>query len=375
MSSCSANQKAQKSVESGNYDQAFDIGFQELTKDKNNQKILKTFKQAYEKANERDLRQIELYKNQNNPVNLKKIYALYEALDARQYQVITLQPLQLEGQELDFNIKDYSTDIATAKKNYSQYLYNAANEKMKGTKPDARDAYKLYGDLEYINPTFVSNLTDLITKAKAKGSSFVLFKLDNKIAASTPKEELDELMRISEVNMTNPWVIYHDIKVKNTPYDYEINIILTHLNITPQQMNSELVPQQARIKDGWEYIYDTNGNVKKDSLGNDMKRDKIITVQAEVKIMQQAKSAQIDGTISVKNLKTNATTNSSPIIGEAKFENVFAIYRGDQRAIEQKYYEMLQKKEVPYPIDAEFVKYGLGDFKAKMMQFINSQSL
>jgi hypothetical protein len=373
ISSCSASKQAENNIKSGNYDEAFEIGFEKLSKDKNDDKLVLAFKRAFDKANERDLKQIDLYKTQNNPINLKKIYALYEALDARQYQVISLQPLYHNGKEVAFNITDYSNEIAASKRNYSQYLLSAANEKMKGTKLDAREAYKMYGELEYVNPTYVSNITDLINQAKARGSSFVWLKLDNKIASATTQEDVNELLRIEESNMKNPWVIYHNTKDKKITYDYEVSILLSHLNIAPQQVNSELIPQQARIIDGWEYIYDSNGNVAKDSLGNDRKRDKIITVQAEVRVMQQIKSGQVDGTITIKNLINNTTTANTPVLGEARFENTYAIFRGDQRAIEEKYYQLLQNKEVPFPIDSEFIKYALADFKAKMLQIIDNQ--
>ncbi len=374
LSSCSASKKAENNIESGNYDEAFDIGFTQLSKDKGNDKLVLAFKKAFDKANERDLKQIDLLKTQNNPANFKRIYALYESLDARQYQVISLQPLYHNGKEVAFNITDYSNEIAVSKKNYSQYLLNAANEKMKGTKLDAREAYKLYGELEYVNPTFANNITDLVYQAKMKGSSFVWLKLDNKIASATTQDDVNELLRIEESNMKNPWVIYHATKDKKINYDYEIGILLSHLNIAPQQVNSELVPQQARIKDGWEYIYDANGNVAKDSLGNDRKRDKIITVQAEVRVLQQLKSAQVDGTITIKNLINNTTTTNQPVLGEARFENTYAVYRGDQRAIEEKFYQLLQNKEMPFPIDSEFVKYALADFKNKMLQIVDNQS-
>jgi hypothetical protein len=373
---CSASKKAEKSLESGNYDQAFDIGFTELSKDKSDEKLIRAFKQAYDKANERDLRQIEELIKTNNAENLKKIYALYEKIDARQYQVISLKPLYIGGNEVDLKVTDYSNEIATAKANYSKFLYDAANAKMNtGNKLDAREAYKLYSDLEFVNPGYVSNLPDLVAKAKMKGSSIILLKLDNKIVNQTTDEDVKELTRISESNMNNPWLVFHDKKDKNVTYDHEISILLNKFSVTPQQVNSQVVPQQARVKDGWEYIYDAKGNVMKDSLGNDMKRDKIITVQAEINIFQQVKSGAVEGNLTVKNLKTNSQTATTPVVGEAKFENQYALYRGDQRAIEQKYYEVLQKKEVPFPPDNEFVKYSLSDFKAKMMDFINQQQL
>lgn len=375
LSSCSANQKAESKIKSGNYDQAFDIAFTGLSKDKSDDDLVLTLKEAYDKANERDLKQIELLRTQNNPANLKKIYGLYEQIDARQYQVIHLQPLKAKGKEVNFSIKDYTNEIATAKKNYSDYLYNAANEKMKGTKLDAREAYKLYTELEYFSPTYVKNLSDLVSKAKAKGSSFVYLKLDNKVANVTAQEDITDLMNISESNLTDKWVIIHKTKEKNQVYDYQIDVVLNKTLITPQQVNTETVQQQARVKDGWEYVLDSKGNVMKDSLGNDMKRDKIITVQAELKLFQQVKSGSIEGTFSTKNIKTNSVLNTTPAVGQANFENKYGLYRGDQRAIEQKYYELLQAKEVPFPADNEFIKYSIADLKAKLVDYIDKSQL
>lgn len=373
ISSCSASKKAEKNIESGNYDQAFEIGYRELSKDKNDNDLVKAFKNAYDKANERDLKQIELYRTQNNPVNLKKIYALYEKLDARQYQVIALQPLYYNGKEVFFNVEDYSQEIASAKRDYSEYLYLTAQEKMQGNKLDAREAYKLYTELQYVNPAYVSNISDLIEDARWKGSNLVLMKLDNKIYNATSPEDIDELLSIGEGKMNNPWVIYHAKKIKNVTYDYEININLDHLNITPQQVNSEIVPQQARIVDGWEYVYDNRGNVAKDSLGNDIKRDKIILVQAEVRIFQQLKSSQLEGSVSIKNLRNNTLSNAIPILGSAGFENTYALFRGDQRAVDPKYDQLLKNQEVPFPSDIELIKYSLSDFKLKMLDYLNRQ--
>jgi hypothetical protein len=45
-----------------------------------------------------------------------------------------------------------------------------------------------------------------------QGSSFVWLKLDNKIASATTQDDVNELLRIEESNMKNPWVIYHSYK-------------------------------------------------------------------------------------------------------------------------------------------------------------------
>jgi len=61
------------------------------------------------------------------------------------------------------------------------------------------------------------------------------------------------------------------------------------------------------------------------------------------------------------------------MFGEAKFQHTYGKFRGDQRAIEQKYYEALKAKEIPYPKDHEFVKYTILNFKQKVTALLSQQ--
>lgn len=378
ISACGSVKKAEKSIESGDYDSAFNIAKEELYKDKHkksNQKLIPMLEEAYIKSNERDLDKIKTLKKLNDPTYYKQIYSLYVGLDVRQDEVLMLQPLYYNEKEIKFKTKNYTSDIEKSLKDYSAYLYNAGTQQLAGSNIDARKAYETFSELEFVNPSYVTNLGDLIRQAKQKGSSLVLIQIQNGIQQYTTQEQLDELTRISESNMTNRWVIYHNSRDNNITYDYDVNINLQNIQISPEELNSEVIQQQARVKDGWEYVYDGNGNVMKDSLGNDIKRDKIITVQAEVRMMQQLKQSRIEGTIAIKNNNTNSLLSNTPVFGEAKFENVFAQYRGDQRAIEEKYYQALQNKEVPFPADPDFVKYALAEFRIKMIQFLDEQDM
>jgi hypothetical protein len=377
ISSCSSAKKAEKSIETGDYDKAFNIAITKLNEDKykkSNQKLIPMLKEAYTKANKRDQQKIENFKKLNNPVYLKDIYALYVAMDIRQDEVLMLQPLNYNNIEVTFETKNYKEDIDKSLLDYSSYLFNSGTKKLAGSKYDAREAFELFNDLEFVNPNYKNNIGDLIRQAKFKGSSLVLLKLNNKLHEQTTQEQLDELMRISESNMSNPWVIYHKQKKNNLNYDFEIKIDLEKLHISPEQVNTEIIPQQAKVKDGWEYVKDGNGNVMKDSLGNDIKRDRIITVQAEVKMFQQTKVSRIDGKIKILDLINNSLVSDTPTFGEAKFENIFALFQGDQRAIDPKYHKALQNKEVPFPPDPEFVKYALAEFRIKMLQLFDGQN-
>jgi hypothetical protein len=376
IASCSSAKKAEKSIESGDYDKAFNIAVTKLNEDKHkksHQKLIPMLKEAYTKANERDQHKIDNYKRLNDPSFLKQIYGLYVAMDVRQDEVLMLQPLYYNNQEVQFDIKNYKNDLDKSLNDYSSYLYKEGMKKLSGSKLDAREAHDIFDELEFVNPSYVNNIGDLIRQSKLKGSSMVLLKLYNKLEHYTTQEHLDELMRISESNMSNPWVIYHKEKKANVKYDYEVGVYLEALHISPEQVNTEIVPQQARVKDGWEYVLDGNGNVMKDSLGNDIKREKIITVQAEVKLFQQVKESRIDGKIKIKELFNNSLLNDTPLFGEAKFENVYALFQGDQRAIDPKYHKALQNKEIPFPPDTEFIKYAIAEYRVKFLQLLDSQ--
>jgi len=376
LGSCSSSKKAQKSIESGDFDNAFNIAIEKLNEDKfkkSNQKLIPSLKTSFDKSNERDIQKIKILKNSTRLEDLKETYALYVGMDVRQDEVIALLPLSYDGKEISFKTIDYTNKIKTSLTNYSKALYSIAKKQLAGSKLEARKAYNNFNELEFVNPNYVDNVSELITESKIKGSSLVLLKINNKIKKVTTSEQLDELTRVSESNMNDPWVMYHFKKDNKMVYDYEAEISLNSFEISPEQVNSETYPQQARIKDGWEYVYDSAGNVMKDSLGNDIKRDKIITVQAEVKLFQQLKTGKIEGGIIITNLKTKTTISNDPLLGEAKFENVYGLFHGDQRAIEEKYYKALQNKEAPFPADSEFVKYCLANMRISMLQILDQQ--
>ena len=306
---------------------------------------------------------------QNTPESLKKIYGNYLNLDIRQDEVRALQPLYYEGKEITFSFDDYSDKIKNSKSNYSASLYANAMAALKGNQLEARKAYKYLEDLNYIDPTYKKNLNDLLQKAKDKGSSFVLVTLKNNVKNISN----DSIKDLESINSTNQWIIFHNIKQRNINYNYQVDISLDKLTFEPEKTLQETVAQEGKIQDGWQYQLDSNGNVMKDDKGNDIKVAKYKVVKAEVALYQQNKSSKLDGNIIIKDLTNRKTVSTNPIFGEAKFQHLYGKYRGDQRAIEQKYYEALQAKEVPYPQDFEFIKYSIRDFKIKLNGLMSQQ--
>ena len=373
--SCGGVQTASNQLQTGNYIEAFNTSVAQLRKDKtkkSNQKHIPLLKEAYTKAADTDLRKIKELQKANTTESLKKIYGKYLNLDIRQDEIKALQPLYYEGNEVTFKFDNYTKDIAKSKENYSASLYNTATKKLQGDVMAAREAHKLLEDLIYMDPSYKSNLDDLLQKAKNKGSSFVYVTLKNKVR-NISRDSIKDFASINSANFTNQWVVYHTKKDRKIKYDYQVDITFDKLTFVPPKTEQQTVPQEAKVQDGWQYQLDAKGNVMKDDKGNDIKVAKYKVVRAEVALYQQNKSAKLDGTITIKDLKKHTTLSNKPEFGEAKFQNTYGKYRGDQRAIEQKYVKALQAKEVPYPKDYEFIKYAVSNFKQKVTALLGQQ--
>jgi len=373
--SCGSTQTATNQIQSGNFVDAFNTSVAELNKDKtkkSNQKLIPLLKEAYTKAAQTDLEEIKTLQKANTPNNLKKIYGNYLNLDIRQDEVRALQPLYFEGNEVKFTFDDYTNKIQTAKSKYSEILYKNATADLKGNQLDARNAYALLEDLMYINPDYKTNLNALLQQAKSKGSSFVLVTLKNNVKAIS-NDSIKDFTSINNANFNNQWVIYHNQKQRNVNYNYQVDLNLDKLRFEPENTLQETVPQEAKIQDGYQYQLDANGNVMKDDKGNDIKVAKYIVVKAEVALYQQNKSSKLEGSVIIKDLIKKSTLSTNPTFGEAKFQHTYGKYKGDQRAIDQKYYEALKAKEVPYPKDFEFVNYSVSNFKQKVTALLSQQ--
>jgi len=373
--SCGSTQTATNQIQSGNYSDAFNTSVAQLNKDKtkkSNQKLIPILKEAYTKGAKADLNEIKVLGKQNTPENLKKIYGNYLNLDIRQDEVRVLQPLYFEGKEITFSFDDYTDKIKISKSNYSSSLYSIATAALKGNQLDARKAYKYLEDLNYIDPTYKNNLNDLLQKAKNKGSSFVLVNFKNNVK-NISNDSIKDLASINSANFNNQWVIFHNQKQRGVNYNYQVDISLDKLILEPEKTLQEIVPQEGKVQDGWQYQLDSNGNVMKDDKGNDIKVAKYKIVKAEVALYQQNKSSKLDGTITIKDLIKRSTVSTNPTFGEVKFQHLYGKYKGDQRAIEQKYYEALKAKEVPYPQDFEFIKYSISNFKQKITALLSQQ--
>ena len=149
---------------------------------------------------------------------------------------------------------------------------------------------------------------------------------------------------------------------------------LQRINVSPERVTERQLIRKKNIVDGWEYVLDANGNVVKDSLGNDVKQDKIITVKARFLEYNQLKSTQVIARVVYEDLKQSQVLESFPIDSEFVFENLYANVRGDKRALTAEDLKILRNRRIQFPSNEQMV-YDTGeDLKLKLKHIITRYS-
>ena len=149
---------------------------------------------------------------------------------------------------------------------------------------------------------------------------------------------------------------------------------LKRINISPEHVYEKEYVREAEIVDGWEYVLDENGNVAKDSSGNDIKQDKIVRVLARLSEVQQVKSTQVIGQVVFTDLKQNQVLESFPIDSEFIFENFYGRFRGDRRALSDDDKRLLGNRAVPFPTNEQMVYDTNEDLKQKLKSIIKQMT-
>ncbi|MCH4552826.1 hypothetical protein [Aestuariibaculum lutulentum] len=375
---CSSSKQIEKSLSSGNYDQAIYDALNKLrtNKDKKGKaEYIVMLHEAYNKATERDLSSVDFLKKDNNPENYIRIYDTYVNLDNRQERIKPVLPLFINGKEVKFDFNNYSSHIISFKNDASQQMYKTASSLLNSkNKLDYRQAYNDFKEIETINPNF-KDVRQLMDVAHAKGTDFVLVDMVNDTEKVIPQRLEDDLLNFSTYGLNNLWTVYHNNAVNDVNYDYSMRVNLRGISISPEQIKERQIIKEKQIADGKKNLLDANGNQVKDSLGNTIQVDNLKTVRCEYYESTQFKSVQVTGNVEYINLNTKQLEDAFPITSEFVFQHIFATSRGDRRALETDLLQYLNNQRVPFPSESQMI-YDTGeDLKAQLKQIINSYSI
>jgi hypothetical protein len=371
--SCGKKQ-VEKALNTGNYDVAIQDALKKLDNNKNKkrkQDYVLMLGDAYTKAVERDLNTINHLKQDNNPEQYQQIYETYMDLHLRQESIKPVLPLKVNGKTVKFKFNDYNNSIIDYREKTSDYLYEKGLKQLESdNKGIIRDAYDTFSYIEHINPNY-EDTRELLEEAHQRGTNYVIVTIENQTRQMIPRQLEDDLLNFNTYGLNQFWTNYHAIENPEINYDFAMQLLLKHINISPEQITEREFLREREIVDGWEYKLDRQGNVMKDSLGKDIKIDKIVKVRARYFESLQTKSSQIIGEVVYVDLNSNQVISSYPIDSGFVFENIYGNFRGDERALLREDRDLIRNRRAPFPTNEQMV-YDTGeDLKAKLKDIIS----
>ncbi|MCL6265697.1 hypothetical protein [Flagellimonas myxillae] len=373
---CGGVKKTQEALNSGNYVSAMNKAIKNLAENKTkkgHQAYVVMLEDAFAKNAEREQEQIAFLQQDGNPANFEIIYNKYLYLKEIQQRIRPLLPLSVydEGRDARFNFQNYDSQILVTKNNLSEYLYSNANGLLASAKEKA-DYRVVYNDLKYlqdINPGYKETIAKM-DEAYTKGLEYVRVDIGNDTQQIIPERLEEELLDFNAYGINNFWMEYHANPVADIDYDYALNLDFREINVSPEQINEKQIIKEKLVKDGFEYVLDDNGNVAKDSLGNDIKVDKFKKVKCNFYQFTQFKAAQIGARVSITDLSNGQEINSYPLASEFVFEHIYANYRGDKRALDTDLISLLNVRAVPFPTNEQMVYDAGEDLKLRLKNII-----
>ncbi len=356
-----------KLLQKGEYDAAIDKSVKKLMKHPDNVKEIKTLKKAWEIANNDDLDKINKLQLLQQPGIWKDIYYAYERLDKRQRKVERLPDNVLS--EINFVKRDYSAQTVEALKKSALYSYNTAVKLLETD--DKYNARKAYDELVFIK-NHLGNYKDIdkyINKALEKGTTRVLFVTENQSETVLPKNYEEQILKMSLSKLNDNWLEFYTWPEEGVYYDYEIDLLIKEIEVSPEQVSREKYTDTKRVEDGWQYVLDENGNVKKDSAGNDIKIRKYKTLKAFVTKVDMFKQARVRAVLDYYDAG-GQLLKTYPLTSEFVFEHHFATFEGDAAALSKKSHELVKRGAVPFPKDEEIIFDTSDDLKQKAFNLI-----
>jgi hypothetical protein len=376
LSSCGVK-TTQSLLSDGNYDGAIDRAVEALRTKKDSkgkQDYVYLLEEAFAKAKDRDLRELDLMTKEANPASTERIYNTYLQLNNRQEKIRPILPLPLlkQGKNAAFAFDNYSDEIVSSKNALSKYLFANASALLKSkNKLDFRKAYDDFFYLESINPGY-KNTKKLMDEAQFKGTDFVDVYAKNETNMVIPKSLQDDLLDFKTYGLNDKWTVYHSARQKNITYDYSLVINFRQISISPEQIKEKEFSKERQIKDGVKTLLDSKGKPVKDSLGREIKVDKYRMLRATIYEFRQFKSCQITAKVDYIDVKTNQLLQSFPVTTEFIFENIYSTYKGDKSACEESYITYFNKRAIPFPNNEQIVFETGEDLKARIKNIIVS---
>jgi hypothetical protein len=344
----------EKLLNAGRYDEAIYVAAKRLRGKNKNPKYVGALQRALEKGNRYDLDEAERLKKEGSPDLWDEINLHYSAIRDRQRIVEPLLPLvDKNGRRADIRLVNVDDEERESRQKAAEFLYASAEKLLReaeaGDRFKAREAYGNLLSLEQQYFRVYRDKENLKSRALQLGTTRVAFRMVNNARVIMPADFERALLTMNVSDLNKDWVWY-DLNPDPAKYNYHYKVAmsLTRIDFTPEQANTREYQEEKEIQDGFEYEYDRNGNVKKDSLGRDIKRPRMLKVTAKVIESRQFKAAQLAGNLEYYDAN-NRLLKTLPVQVESVFEHFACTFVGDKRALAEETVKRLGNRPLPFP--------------------------
>lgn len=377
LASCTS---VQKLADEGRYDEAIILSAKKISGKKNKKtKHVKAIEQAFAKVTARDMEEVQTLMTIDAGDQWDAIYEIYEAVDRRQDRISPFLPLvSKDGYQAKFKFVHTANLKEKAAKEAAKYHYSEAKKYLaQAESGDKQAARKVAYSLESIKKYFRSyeDAAEILKLANYLGKTRVSISMDQNADVFMPGAFERELMTVSVSDMNTRWTEFYLGEVEGLKIDIQAIMQIQDLAITPEKENVTHFIESKEIKDGFTYELDEDGNVKKDTLGNDIKSPKFRTVTAEIVEIHRFKSALVKGKILYIDAIDGSLIDESNINVEAVFDDFASTFRGDKRAIHDKTRSRLKTRPLPFPSDFDLTIQAASNLKEIMKREIRKSIL
>jgi hypothetical protein len=341
---------AKKSMLKGNYDSAIRKSVKKLKKKPDSYKYVDILETSFNKANQRDNERIDYLRKEGTPDIWDDIFNIYSRMKRRQEVVKTLPNIPR-----GITLVNYDDEIITAKKKAAEFFYVHGKSMLeKGGRENGRKAYydfvkvkKYYGEYKDVD--------NQMNNARFEGTSNAIFKMQNNSGLIIHEGFQRELLRITVADLGGKWLQYYLNEQQGLYFDYTIALKLKTIVVSPESIKERARIERKKVRDGWEYVLDDNGNVMKDSLGNDIKIPKYKEISCEVIEVTQEKESVVGGVIEYRNNRTGQLIKSEPLQAQNHFYHLSIRTNGDLDALNEDTKKLVGTQPVPFPPDPDMI--------------------
>lgn len=346
---------AEKEFRKGDYDEAIDICVKKLIDNPDKSEYIMLMEEAFYRANTEDLATVKALHGEGRPDRWEEVYHVYERIHVRQQKIRPLLPLYVGAEERDaeFAFVDAIGELNNAKKNAAAYWYALGSEQLStGEMYKAREAYYTLSNIYRFYNTY-KDIDDLTDRARALGTADAVFMLTNRSDGNYNFSVQQAIDRFAVREDNGNWYrVYNSLPQEDA--EFTIELVVREVRAFPEKVATNRYQESKEIVDGYEFVYDAQGNIVLDSLGNPVKVPDYKTVTAWVTETWQEKVATISGELLYKD-HSGRVLRSIPVRSDAVFQNYYAVATGFYEALSPQSKQKIGGQPLPFPDDDDLL--------------------